>query len=168
MTMIYYDILESPAGTVWAAVDENGSVVRVEFVDGPDRVPDNMTRHTLVRDPGRVAAVTAQLNEYFAGKRRSFNLPLAPSGTAFQKRVWDELSRIPFGETRTYGQIAAAIGNPRACRAVGGANGANPIPVIVPCHRVIGSDGSLTGFGCGLPVKRFLLQLEGVPVKEQD
>lgn len=165
---IYFDVLESPAGLVWAGVDESGSVVRVEFTGGPEIVPDDMTRHTLVHDEGRLTAVAAQLREYFAGKRRSFDLPLAPAGTAFQQRVWDELKRIPFGETRTYGQIAAAIGSPRACRAVGGANGANPIPVIVPCHRVIGSDGSLTGFGSGLPVKRFLLQLEGVTVKEQD
>lgn len=101
-----------------------------------------------------------QLKEYFAGIRREFLLPIAPRGTPFQERVWKELCRIPYGETASYGAIAARIGNPKACRAVGMANNKNPIPIIIPCHRIIGKDGSLTGFGGGLDVKRQLLDLE--------
>ncbi|MES1201563.1 MAG: methylated-DNA--[protein]-cysteine S-methyltransferase [Pseudomonadota bacterium] len=101
-----------------------------------------------------------QLDAYFAGKRKSFDLPLAPRGTPFQLKVWQALRGIPYGLTRSYGQIAAEVGAPQASRAVGAANGRNPIPVIVPCHRVIGANGSLTGFGGGMERKRFLLQLE--------
>lgn len=103
-----------------------------------------------------------ELSEYFAGKRKVFTVPVKPQGTDFQKRVWKALAEIPYGETRTYGQIAAATGNPGACRAVGGANNKNPILILIPCHRVIGADGSLTGFGAGLPVKEWLLKLEGI------
>jgi methylated-DNA-[protein]-cysteine S-methyltransferase len=101
-----------------------------------------------------------QLTEYFAGKRKTFDLKLAPNGTPFQQDVWRELQKIPYGETRSYAQIANAIQRPSATRAVGAANGANPIPIIIPCHRVIGSNGKLTGFGGGIPMKRFLLDLE--------
>ncbi|NCB51494.1 MAG: methylated-DNA--[protein]-cysteine S-methyltransferase [Clostridia bacterium] len=101
-----------------------------------------------------------QLKEYFAGKREAFDLPLAPEGTEFMKKVWAALCNIPFGETRTYGQIAAAVGNPKAARAVGMACNLNPIGIIVPCHRVIGANGSLTGYAGGLPMKAALLQLE--------
>ncbi len=104
--------------------------------------------------------VLLQLTEYFAGKRQDFDLRLSPEGTAFQKRVWQELQKIPFGQTACYGDIAERIGNPKASRAVGMANGKNPLPIIVPCHRVIGKDGSLTGFGGGLEVKKQLLNLE--------
>jgi methylated-DNA-[protein]-cysteine S-methyltransferase len=104
--------------------------------------------------------VLLQLTEYFAGKRQDFDLRLSPEGTAFQKRVWQELQKIPFGQTACYGDIAERIGNPKASRAVGMANGKNPLPIIVPCHRVIGKDGSLTGFGGGLEVKKQLLKLE--------
>ncbi len=101
-----------------------------------------------------------ELQEYFAGRRRDFDLPLAPRGTEFQRLVWDALRAIPYGETRSYGQIAAAVGRPRACRAVGLANNRNPIAIIVPCHRVVGADGTLTGYAGGLPVKAALLTLE--------
>ncbi len=101
-----------------------------------------------------------QLAEYFAGERKQFDVPLALRGTPFQLEVWRALQRIPYGETRTYADIARAIGRPTATRAVGGANGANPIPIIIPCHRVIGSNGGLTGFGGGIDVKRRLLDLE--------
>jgi len=104
--------------------------------------------------------VLTQLAEYFAGTRREFDLKIAPKGTDFQKSVWQELQKIPFGKTASYGEIAERIGNEKASRAVGMANGKNPIPIIVPCHRVIGKDGSLTGFGGGLEVKRKLLKLE--------
>jgi methylated-DNA-[protein]-cysteine S-methyltransferase len=102
-----------------------------------------------------------QLREYFAGHRRAFDIPLRPAGTGFQQIVWQALCAIPFGVTRSYGEIAAAIGRPAASRAVGAANGKNPIAIIVPCHRVIGSNGTLTGYGGGLPTKRWLLAHEG-------
>lgn len=102
----------------------------------------------------------AELNEYFAGRRMRFSVPLFISGTEFQKKVWQALTGIPYGETRSYGEIAAAIGKPKACRAVGMANHVNPLPIFVPCHRVIGAGGSLTGYGGGLPTKVFLLELE--------
>lgn len=101
-----------------------------------------------------------ELREYFAGVRRDFTLPLAPAGTVFQQQVWAALSEIPYGETRTYGWIAARIGRPKACRAVGMANNRNPIAIVVPCHRVVGSSGALTGYAAGLPVKEALLRLE--------
>ncbi len=101
-----------------------------------------------------------QLDSYFAGELRYFDLPLRPEGTPFQLRVWEELRRIPYGETRSYREVARAIGSPEAVRAVGAANGQNPIPIVVPCHRVIGANGKLTGFGGGLDVKRLLLDLE--------
>ena len=106
-------------------------------------------------------ALATQLQNYFAGDLRKFDLPLDFQGTDFQKRVWRELETIPYGETRSYAQIAARIGAPTAVRAVGAANGANPIPIVVPCHRVIGSGGRLTGYGGGLPLKKRLLELEG-------
>jgi methylated-DNA-[protein]-cysteine S-methyltransferase len=115
-------------------------------------------------DERRFARVMRQLDEYFDGKRKTFDLPLAMRGTPFQLDVWRALQRIPYGETRTYAGIANEIGRPRATRAVGAANGANPIPIVVPCHRVIGTNGSLTGFGGGIDVKRRLLEMEaGVP-----
>lgn len=113
---------------------------------------------------GAAARIAAQarreLEEYFAGRRRDFSVPLDMDGTAFQRKVWKALSEIPYGEVRSYGQIARRVGNPKASRAVGSANGANPVAIIVPCHRVIAADGSLGGFGGGLPNKNYLLDLE--------
>jgi methylated-DNA-[protein]-cysteine S-methyltransferase len=114
----------------------------------------------LDRDDRRLRPAAIQLREYFAGKRTRFELRLAPRGTAFQKAVWAALLRIPFGETASYGDIARAIGKPAASRAIGGANHRNPIAIVIPCHRVIGADGSLTGYGGGLDHKRLLLELE--------
>jgi methylated-DNA-[protein]-cysteine S-methyltransferase len=115
--------------------------------------------------------VARQINEYFSGTRTTFDLPLAPAGTAFDRSVWEALLEIPFGETRTYSELANTIGKPKSVRAVGGANGRNPIGIIIPCHRVIGRDGTLTGYGPGVEIKRFLLKLEGTwhdePVEEQ-
>lgn len=113
------------------------------------------------RDDSAFNAVRQQLDAYFAGQLRQFDLPLAPQGTAFQLRVWTWLATIPFGQTRSYGQMADALDRPGAARAVGAANGANPLPIILPCHRVMGASGQLTGFGGGLPTKQFLLRLEG-------
>ncbi|MDQ2751049.1 MAG: methylated-DNA--[protein]-cysteine S-methyltransferase [Actinomycetota bacterium] len=112
------------------------------------------------RDDGAFADVTSQLEEYFAGRRREFDLPLRPIGTAFQLRVWNALLDIPYGQTTSYGKTAAEIGAPTASRAVGLANGQNPIPIIIPCHRVVGANGSLTGYGGGLDAKRWLLAHE--------
>lgn len=109
-------------------------------------------------------AASQQLTEYFQGKRRSFDLPLDLRGTPFQRRVWDQLRRIPYGLTRSYGQVARAIGKPGAARAVGQATGANPVPIVVPCHRVIATGGGLGGYGGGLRLKRFLIALEQAPV----
>jgi methylated-DNA-[protein]-cysteine S-methyltransferase len=162
----YTTTVESPCGPLLCLVDETGAVVRIEFENGRDkqRLAREMASRgaRLVEDAERTAEVRRQLEEYFAGRRRTFDLPLAPDGTPFEKTVWEELRRIPFGETRSYAEIARAIGRPGAARAVGRANGANPIPVVVPCHRVIGADGSLTGFGGGLEAKAALLELEGL------
>jgi methylated-DNA-[protein]-cysteine S-methyltransferase len=126
------------------------------------------SRHPVPRDDGwqegghpLLERTERQLAEYFAGARRTFDLPLAPRGTEFQQAVWRALATIPYGETISYTQLAARVGRPAAIRAVGAANGRNPLPIVLPCHRVIGANGDLTGFGGGLPVKRFLLQLEG-------
>lgn len=109
---------------------------------------------------GPIQEAARQLREYFAGQRTNFDLPLAPDGTDFQKKVWRQLQDIPYGETISYGELAARVGNVKASRAVGAANGKNPIPIVIPCHRVIGANGKLTGFGGGLPVKEKLLALE--------
>ena len=114
----------------------------------------------LVRDDRAVRDVAKQVREYFDGERRAFDLPLAPEGTPFQRAVWDELLRIPYGTTISYVTLACRIGRPKASRAVGQANGANPVPIIVPCHRIIGANGTLTGYGGGLPRKQQLLALE--------
>lgn len=113
-----------------------------------------------VMDSPTLAEAARQLDEYFAGERRSFDLPLVPKGTEFQKKVWNALREIPYGDTCTYGEIAAKIGNPKASRAVGMANNRNPLAIIVPCHRVIGANGSLTGYAGGLDMKKSLLDLE--------
>jgi methylated-DNA-[protein]-cysteine S-methyltransferase len=129
----------------------------------PTKRPTPGADWTLNATKDPLPAAARQLQEYFAGKRRAFDLPLNPQGTEFQQRVWRELVRIPFGETRSYGQLAKLLGNPNGSRAVGLANGRNPIALIVPCHRVIGADGSLTGFGGGLDRKEWLLSHEGHP-----
>jgi methylated-DNA-[protein]-cysteine S-methyltransferase len=159
----YFTYLDTPIGTLLIAGDDD-AITRISFArDGaPDRPEAGW-----IRDDTRFDDASTQLLEYFAGKRREFTLPLRPQGTEFQRKVWKVLLDIPFGETRSYGWLAMAIGNPAASRAVGAANGANPIPIVVPCHRVIGTSGALTGFGGGIPVKKFLLELEGVPLGEK-
>ena len=150
---LYYSRVSSPVGPLLLAVSERG-LVALEF--GRRRIAAGW-----VESEEKTAACARQLEEYFAGSRRRFDLPLDLRGTNFQKRCYCELLKIPYGETRSYADIARAIGNPAAVRAVGLANGQNPIAIIVPCHRVIGSDGSLTGYGGGLETKRKLLELEG-------
>lgn len=153
---IYASRLESPIGPLTALVDEGGALTRLLFADQPPPAG-------AVWDDDRCAAVRAQLEEYFRGERGAFDLPLAPAGSDFQRRVWDELARIPFGATVNYAQLAARVGRPGAARAVGRANATNPIPIVLPCHRVIGSNGSLTGYAGGIDAKRRLLELEGAP-----
>lgn len=115
------------------------------------------------RETPLLAFAARQLDEYFCGKRRTFSLPIAPKGTAFQQQVWEALQQIPYGQTRTYQQIAEVIGAPAACRAVGNANNKNPISIVIPCHRVIGANGKLTGYAGGLDAKARLLELEQQP-----
>ncbi|HUO86866.1 MAG TPA: methylated-DNA--[protein]-cysteine S-methyltransferase [Thermoanaerobaculia bacterium] len=165
---LFYDRLESPVGPLFAAVDAEGALVRLTFLDDPDAEAAECRRLAAEtgseprRAPQRCLAVAAQLDEYFAGRRRHFDLPLAPRGPAFQRAVWSELARVPFGQTIPYGELAERVGRRGAARAIGGANHANPLPIVVPCHRVIGADGSLTGYGGGLERKRRLLSIEGV------
>jgi len=150
--------IESPIGDLILVADDE-ALREIRFTSGkrPEGPPVNGQE-----DPRPFARIVRQLDEYFAGGRREFDVPLAPQGTAFQRRVWDALLGVAYGRTATYAEIARAVGNPKAVRAVGLANGRNPIPIIIPCHRVIGSDGTLTGYGGGLPIKRKLLELEGV------
>jgi methylated-DNA-[protein]-cysteine S-methyltransferase len=148
--------IETPFATFAAWVDERGRLVRFNLsAKGAERVD-----RSAIHDERAIEDVRRQVEEYCAGERTEFDLDLAPSGTPFQRAVWDALLAIPYGETRSYGEIARAIGQPGAARGVGAANHANPIGLIVPCHRVIGADGSLTGYGGGLPLKRALLAHE--------
>jgi len=156
VSALYTDMLDTPIGPLQCGVNEPGEVVFINFVAG--RGAKDLPG--AVADPRRLQRLTIQLREFFDGSRTEFDLPLSPRGTEFQKQVWSVLRRIPFGSTRSYQEIATTIGRPAATRAVGAANGSNPIPIVVPCHRVIGSNGSLTGFGGGLPVKRWLLEHE--------
>jgi methylated-DNA-[protein]-cysteine S-methyltransferase len=158
--MIRYALFESPLGTVMAVADEDG-ITHIDFIDakyvrriGPDWVED--PRAPALRE------CVKQLSEYYDGKRTTFDLPLAPRGTDFQMRVWQEIARVPFGETITYGELAKRAGAPGHARAAGAATGRNPIGVVVPCHRIVGADGSLTGYAGGLERKRELLEIEGV------
>lgn len=153
--MTSYTIYDGPEGPLLIAVDEEGRVVRLHFVDGPLPIGDGW-----IEDQDALKEAARQLDEYFAGDRTEFDLELAPQGTPFQLDVWQQLRRIPYGETISYGDLAKRVDRPGAARAVGAANGQNPIAIIVPCHRVIGADGSLTGFGGGLPWKRWLLNRE--------
>ena len=155
----YFTEFTSPIGTV--QLRGTDSALTGVFME-PHRHEAARPRDA-VRDDAPLREARQQLEEYFAGERQEFSLTLEADGTDFQRRVWDALREIPFGETMSYGDIARRIGNPRAVRAVGLANGRNPISIIVPCHRVIGADGSLTGYGGGLERKRFLLALEKGP-----
>jgi methylated-DNA-[protein]-cysteine S-methyltransferase len=156
MNDVYYDTMDSPVGRLLLVMDGQG-LRHVAFERGahPTRIEDDWER-----GPGALHEARSQLKAYFAGKLREFDLPLAPQGTEFQQRVWLALLRIPYGETASYGDIARAVGEPQASRAVGAANGQNPIAIVVPCHRVIGANGTLTGYGGGLDNKRILLELE--------
>lgn len=154
--MKQYCTYQSPIGRL-LLVGSDGKLEELHFANSSRQ---NDITEGWQYDEECFSEVLRQLAEYFAGKRQQFDLEIAPKGTAFQQRVWQELRKIPYGHTESYGEIAERIGNSKASRAVGMANGKNPIPIIVPCHRVIGKDGSLTGFGGGLDVKKQLLALE--------
>jgi methylated-DNA-[protein]-cysteine S-methyltransferase len=159
------DLFEVPASTgviAFLATAADGALVGLSLFRSAAAAREAAPAGTTWR-PERppLPEVRRQLAEYLAGERDEFDLPLAPRGTEFERRVWQGLGAIPYGETRSYAEVARSIGHPAACRAVGRANGRNPIAVVIPCHRVIGSDGSLTGYGGGLDLKRFLLDLEG-------
>jgi methylated-DNA-[protein]-cysteine S-methyltransferase len=150
-----YGLIETIFGPALAAVDEAGALTRLHFLHEGEKAAADAER-----DDSAVAHVARQLHEYGAGTRRDFDLVLAPEGSPFQQTVWKALCEIPYGETESYGHLADRIGHPGKARAVGAANGANPIALIVPCHRVIGADGSLTGYGGGLPLKKRMLEFE--------
>ncbi len=156
--MIHYQHIDSPIGVLTIAADETG-LRHIEFPTnrhGADRAGWQLSNNTLPV----LSLARQQLDEYFQGRRKVFDLPLAPHGTAFQQDVWRTLADIPYGKTWSYRDLAIAINKPSAVRAVGAANGRNPLPIVLPCHRVIGANGSLTGFGGGIETKAALLRLE--------
>jgi methylated-DNA-[protein]-cysteine S-methyltransferase len=168
-TIVRYAEMESPIGPLVLAATEAG-LCNVEFGRFPEREPAlrRWSRRWLgtdvwSADPGLpvLAEARRQLEEYFRGVRKSFDIKLEIRGTDFQTKVWQALREIPYGERASYKDIAVRIGSPKAVRAVGGANNRNPLPIVIPCHRVVGADGALVGYGGGLPIKTFLLQLEG-------
>jgi len=153
-----YNVIETRIGPLTIVVDGEGSVTELWLSDASLRLgPEPRYRC----DESATSDAGVQLVEYANGERRQFDLPLAPRGSAFQQKVWEQLLLIPYGETRSYGQLAAMLGNPNGSRAVGRANATNPIGIVIPCHRVIGASGDLTGYGGGLPMKQRLLELEG-------
>jgi len=149
-----YSILPTPVGDLLLTAGDDGALTAVHL---PNRHPDT---GDWTRDDAHLAPARAELTEYFAGERTAFDLTLRPAGGAFQRRVWDALREIPYGETTSYGELARRLGAPGSARAVGAANGANPLAIVVPCHRVIGASGALTGYAGGLECKRALLDLE--------
>lgn len=160
LTSLSYDTFNTPVGEFTVAVNPAGEIVATAF-GGLAVLQTRLGKHRAIYDSSRSAEVRRQVLEYFAGTRQEFSLPLAPSGTEFQQRVWRSLRKIPHGTTRSYGELAVSLGNAKASRAVGRANATNPICLFIPCHRVIGSDGSLTGFAFGEAIKERLLKHEG-------
>jgi methylated-DNA-[protein]-cysteine S-methyltransferase len=160
----YVDEIESPAGPLAFAVNEEGALIRLHFVesDHGSVMEEDLEDegYTVEADETRTARVREELSEYANGSRKTFDAPLAFAGSEWQKTVWEALTRIPFGETRSYGEIADALGRPGAARAVGRANASNVLPLVVPCHRVIAADGTLGGFNGGLHLKERLLEHE--------
>ncbi len=160
----YVEEIGSPAGPLAFAVDEDGALLWLQFTEGDygRTVDEELAREgfEVRRDPSKTARAREELSQYSAGERRTFGLPLALRGSDWQKAVWEALVRIPFGETRSYGEIAAMVGRPGAARAVGRANSTNRLALVVPCHRVIGANGTLTGFAGGLHLKTRLLEHE--------
>lgn len=156
---LFYATVELSFGSIGIAVDEEGVLVELWLPNRGPRIAPSRTPPRGASDGAR--EVAEQLTDYANGRRRSFDLRAAPRGSPFEQRVWGRLCEIPYGCTTSYGAIAEELGLTNGARAVGRANGANPIPIVIPCHRVIGTDGKLTGYGGGLPLKRTLLELEG-------
>lgn len=159
---MHYQDVPSPIGRL-RLIASDAALVGIWFEHGRDATRGDPS--LVEAGSGLLDRARSQLEEYFAGARREFDLPLEPRGTEFQRRVWKQLLTIGYGETTTYGALARELGDAQASRAVGLANGSNPIPIVIPCHRVIGADGSLTGFGGGLPIKRALLDLESTAAR---
>ncbi len=157
--MRYAIRMETPVGEIWLS-EEDGALVAV-------RLPGEGAPEGEVRETPLLNEAARQMTEYFEGRRAAFDLPLAPSGTAFQQEVWAALQKIPAGGTASYGAVARAVGRPNASRAVGAANHKNPLPIVIPCHRVIGANGAMVGYGGGLPVKEALLNLEARFYRDQ-
>ncbi|MGQ5638283.1 MULTISPECIES: methylated-DNA--[protein]-cysteine S-methyltransferase [unclassified Streptomyces] len=153
----WHTVIDSPYGPLTLVADDDGVLCGLYMTDQRHRPPEETFGS---RDDTPFAEAEEQLSAYFTGELTQFTLQLRLHGTPFQRRVWDQLSRIPYGETRSYGELAEALGNPKASRAVGLANGRNPIGIIIPCHRVVGANGDLTGYGGGLDRKRRLLDFE--------
>ncbi len=164
----YLETVDSPAGPLTVAVNEDGALLFLSFLEGnyPTTIEEDLAAegYTCLEDRERTAHARQQLVEYARGQRQTFDLPVVLVGTEWQKAVWTALMQVPFGETRSYGEIARSLGRPQASRAVGRANGTNRIPLVIPCHRIVGADGSLTGFGGGLHLKTALLAHEGVAI----
>ncbi|HJW72138.1 MAG TPA: methylated-DNA--[protein]-cysteine S-methyltransferase [Geothrix sp.] len=158
--------IDTQLGSIQAAFDAQGAVIYLGFADHESRAPllAKLARLEPESEPPAeaLACLREELNDYATGRRTRFSVPFHLHGSPFEQRVWDQLQAIPFGETRSYGQLAAALGDPHLSRAVGRANGANPVSILVPCHRVIGATGALTSYAGGLAMKRRLLELEGL------
>ncbi len=157
---------DSPIGRLRLVATDEG-LSRLLFVQQADEDPDPDGDPAGTDNHRVLDEAATQLEEYFAGQRQEFDVPLDLTGTEFQRAAWSALADIPFGETRSYGQQAEAIGRPKAVRAIGAANGRNPVPIVLPCHRIVGSDGSLTGYGGGLPIKEYLLNHEQAQSQQQ-
>lgn len=155
MSNIIY--MDSPLGSI-GIVEKNEKITNLFFAEAESIQMDGIAE----AETPLLLKAKCQLEEYFLGKRKKFDLPLDPQGTDFMKRDWDALLKVPYGETRSYKDIAVALGNPKACRAVGLANNRNPIAIVIPCHRIIGADGKLVGYAGGLHLKKYLLELEGI------
>ncbi len=150
--MKYVKIINTKIGKI-TIIEEDEKIIGI-------RINEELEKNFVLKETKLLKETANQLQEYFCGTRKKFDVPLNPKGTNFMKKVWTSLTKIPYGEVRTYKQIAENIDNPKASRAVGMANNKNPIPIIIPCHRVIGSNGSLVGYALGLDIKKFLLELE--------
>ncbi|HEU4965486.1 MAG TPA: methylated-DNA--[protein]-cysteine S-methyltransferase [Bacilli bacterium] len=167
ITQLYWEACEHSGRTYYVAMTERGVALTTLGNEDYEEFEASVRKRfgaqvELVRDADRLKSCTEQIRDYFSGNRQTFDLPLDLHGTEFQRQVWNALSAIPFGKHKTYGQVAREIGREKAVRAVGAACGANPVPIIVPCHRVIGTNGSLTGFAGGLDLKKAMLELEGI------